>query len=791
MSNGDLRISRLPPTSAVSDADVFPLTRNGDTVKAAMSVLKVYLFAVGQDVSGWSISDSTIDNSPIGGTTPASGAFTTLSASGTVSGAGFTARFSTPGPIGNTTPSTGAFTTLSATGGAWFGGSASPTSGQNVEATYGAIAGTGRVMSYDRTGVSRMPLVLDGSTVSLYYNGASKLSTSATGVDVTGNLTTTGNTTLGDASTDTVTVNGYMGVGGAAVNSTGAYITRTLSDLSCYGTQTVMQNNWTASGTYYGVGVGVTSYGNPGGDYLGFNNTGYLKGVASTTFLRNDTGTLTSLIGIQSDYGAYGQAGADVAGTITTARGFYSVPYNRASTTIGTLYDFCSSGCPAEGTIGTYYGLYLPTNTATGRWNIYASGTANNAFAGNVAIGSTTAPTNALDVTGAMTVSGNVTLGDASTDTVTVNGYMGIGGAASHDAGLIIKSAALTGAAQIGLFTQPTLNSSSTAAGLGIAIRVSTEAAAFTVASMYSLRLYDAIKGAGSTIANLHAIYITDQTQGTNNYGLTSLVSSGTNKWNIYASGTAANYFAGNVGIGTTSPTTRLQIGDATVNTGNILLFGKTVAAAQSTLPYICQVSEQSPGTSNDLMLFAGGSGAGRVLVNSNDFVVKTGGGTTPTGVEYFRVGADGRTGVGVVATARNNTTLQIKDGIGFPATQVASTDPNTLDDYEEGTWTPSFTNLTVVNGTGGATYSGTYTKIGRLVKWKIKVAVTGTCTTASTAGTTTVTLPDTAGTEDVCMGVSPSGSSYGVGYVTGATCYTPTWSASNSNKIISGTFEV
>ena len=44
------------------------------------------------------------------------GVFTTLSASGLVSGAGFTARFATPGPIGNTAPSTGAFTTLSATG---------------------------------------------------------------------------------------------------------------------------------------------------------------------------------------------------------------------------------------------------------------------------------------------------------------------------------------------------------------------------------------------------------------------------------------------------------------------------------------------------------------------------------------------------------------------------------------------------------------------------------------------------------------------------------------------------
>jgi hypothetical protein len=54
--------------------------------------------------------------------------------------------------------------------------------------------------------------------------------------------------------------------------------------------------------------------------------------------------------------------------------------------------------------------------------------------------------------------------------------------------------------------------------------------------------------------------------------------------------------------------------------------------------------------------------------------------------------------------------------GIKFPATQVASSDPNTLDDYEEGTWTPTVVGSSTA---GTATYSvqsGTYTKIGRLV---------------------------------------------------------------------------
>lgn len=52
--------------------------------------------------------------------------------------------------------------------------------------------------------------------------------------------------------------------------------------------------------------------------------------------------------------------------------------------------------------------------------------------------------------------------------------------------------------------------------------------------------------------------------------------------------------------------------------------------------------------------------------------------------------------------------------GISFPATQSASTDANTLDDYEEGTWTPadgSGAGLSLTNN------SATYTKIGNTVR--------------------------------------------------------------------------
>jgi hypothetical protein len=69
-----------------------------------------------------------------------------------------------------------------------------------------------------------------------------------------------------------------------------------------------------------------------------------------------------------------------------------------------------------------------------------------------------------------------------------------------------------------------------------------------------------------------------------------------------------------------------------------------------------------------------------------------------------------------------------------FPATQSPSSDPNTLDDYEEGTWTPTFTFGTP--GDLAKTFSlqnAYYTKIGRMVSVSFALVTSAfTHTTAS-----------------------------------------------------------
>ena len=82
---------------------------------------------------------------------------------------------------------------------------------------------------------------------------------------------------------------------------------------------------------------------------------------------------------------------------------------------------------------------------------------------------------------------------------------------------------------------------------------------------------------------------------------------------------------------------------------------------------------------------------------------------------------------------------LNIDKGLSFPATVAAQSGGNILDDYEEGTWTP-----TIGNNAGNetmtlnSTYSGTnkayYTKIGRMVNITGYIVITGNGTHANSS---------------------------------------------------------
>jgi hypothetical protein len=82
--------------------------------------------------------------------------------------------------------------------------------------------------------------------------------------------------------------------------------------------------------------------------------------------------------------------------------------------------------------------------------------------------------------------------------------------------------------------------------------------------------------------------------------------------------------------------------------------------------------------------------------------------------------------------TLKGATQTSSGTGITFPATQSASSDANTLDDYEEGTWTPTVFGSTTAGTTTYTVQKGFYTKIGRVITITFKVAYSAATGTGS-----------------------------------------------------------
>lgn len=92
-------------------------------------------------------------------------------------------------------------------------------------------------------------------------------------------------------------------------------------------------------------------------------------------------------------------------------------------------------------------------------------------------------------------------------------------------------------------------------------------------------------------------------------------------------------------------------------------------------------------------------------------------------------IGANVRAGIEKGPVGANKVSVS---GIQFPATAEPSTNVNTLDDYAEGTFTPTIIGLTTEGEGTYSTQIGTYTKIGNLVTYAINLiwtAHTGTGT--------------------------------------------------------------
>ena len=246
-------------------------------------------FATKQDYAG------PINGSSIGSTTPSTGAFTTLSATGptnlssglTVGGtivatgitgtpiSGSTGSFTTLSATGITgTPisgSTGAFTSLSATGTVT---SSAATDGFLTDATNGYILFSGDHANYNLSRSGTSVNLKSAGNINLVISGTGVLTVGASGVAVSA-LTTTGTATIGG----NASINGLnVGKGGATTNTHN----------TVFGTSAAT----TTTGGQYLVAFGDSALGSGTGS---FNTAiGSQAGNALTT------GTANTLVGTQA-----------------------------------------------------------------------------------------------------------------------------------------------------------------------------------------------------------------------------------------------------------------------------------------------------------------------------------------------------------------------------------------------------------------------------------------------------------------------------------------------------------
>ena len=276
--------------------------------------------------------------------------------------------------------------------------------------------------------------------------------------------------------------------------------------------------------------------------------------------------TLTSYIHYQAEQGTFG-----VGSTVNSQFGF-----RVHSSLIGATNNYGFSGDIPAG---------------TNRWNLYMAGTAANYLAGSLGIGSTT-------LTGY-----NLRIGKTITGATTAYGISQLG----------------------------TVQSDVTSAAFGNYNLLQTQAASFTLPVYYHYYISQAALGAGSSITNQYGFIVDNSLTGaTNNYGFYGNIPAGTGDWNLYMNGTASNYIAGNLGIGSTALTGySLRVSRSITGSGNSVGIGsegqiQSDVTTRAFMFYSAPATQATTFTTNINHFTAdqGSFGAGSTVAEQNGFSV-------------------------------------------------------------------------------------------------------------------------------------------------------------------------
>jgi len=492
---------------------------------------------------------------------------------------------------------------------------------------------------------------------------------------ITGTLSTTGTSTM------------------AAINASGVV---TLAGVAATARVGLLLSGTTTS--YQAIEITNTS----GDAYYG------LLGTATTDFFASGASAYDNVITFASGKGiSIGQLGGAVTLRVS----------NGAATVTGTL---SATGAISSTGTGTANGVRVGGSTVTtalyddGSGTVYLDAvlgsntniplTIRTKGTGNLLIQPGGSTVGAFSSTG-LAVTGYITATNTSNTTVASSGFD-----ATTASSLRVVNASTTAGTGAGIYFLGGTNSesyigniyeSSGAGALSFQTRVNgVRAERMSIDSSGQLTVTGNIRTFQSTSLQLLANQYTDIVYaGVGGYG--TLISGILTVYSTYAGAVTQNsYFCNAVGNGNAgSGISMLANGDYST-ASNLILYSRGAVLGGGS--YVISVYNASGNTVGITYSFTPvGQGNGASYYNSLTNTGSAGAGTgLPSGVS--------------VVFGQNNAQVKAS-GVTFPAAQSASTDANTLDDYEEGDWTPGLTSSSTPISAALSSV-GRYTKIGNSV---------------------------------------------------------------------------